>query len=487
MNEVHRALAIARELQRRASRRRIETFYPDAGALRRGLYPKHLAFFDAGREHRERLMLAANRVGKSEGVGAYEVTCHLTGRYPDWWTGHRFTRPISAWAAGDTTQTVRDIIQRKLLGPANDIGTGMIPGDLIGSIRARSGGVSDAKELVYVRHVSGGWSELGLKSYDQGRVAFQGTEKDLVWLDEEPPMDVYSECVIRTMTTQGHMLLTFTPLLGLSEVVMSFLPGGKLPEGGVMRDGQRFVVMATWDDAPHLSEDDKTALLASIPPYQRDARTKGIPQLGSGAIYPIPESELVVPPFEIPKEWPRGYGLDVGWNFTAAVWGAWDEENDTVYLYDEYKRSHAEPVANAQNIRIRGEWMTGAIDPASMGSSQKDGSSLFDDYVRLGLNLIKAENAVEAGIHKVFTRMTAGRLRVFSTLQNWLGEYRIYRRDEKGKVVKEHDHLMDASRYLVATPGAMGTMPLSTYMGDEDPVVGIIDYDPFQDQGARHA
>ena len=35
-------------------------------------------------------------------------------------------------------------------------------------------------------------------------------------------MDVYGECLIRLMTTQGVLLLTFTPLEGISETVLQF-------------------------------------------------------------------------------------------------------------------------------------------------------------------------------------------------------------------------------------------------------------------------
>ena len=75
-----------------------------------------------------------------------------------------------------------------------------------------------------VQHQSGGTSYLGFKSYDQGRRKFQGTGKHVIWLDEEPPADVYDECLLRLMTTNGLMLCTFTPLLGLSDVAMRFLP-----------------------------------------------------------------------------------------------------------------------------------------------------------------------------------------------------------------------------------------------------------------------
>lgn len=214
----------------------------------------------------------------------------------------------------------------------------------------------------------------------------------------------------------------------------------------------RFCVQATWSDAPHLTEDQKTRLYDSIPPYQRDARTKGIPQLGSGAIYPVPETEIICDPFKIPKFWPRCYALDVGWNRTAALWGAWDQDQDIVYLYSEYYRGQAEPAIHAQAIRSRGIWIPGVIDPAAGGRSQIDGQKLINIYVDdLGLSLGEAENAVEAGIYEVWSRLSTGRLKVFAGLQNWLTEFRLYRRDEKGKIVKENDHLMDCCRYLCMT------------------------------------
>ncbi len=222
------------EKVRRLRIRKIESFYPDTGPLRRELYVKHLEFFRRGAVDRERLLLAANRIGKTEGVGAYELTLHLTGRYPHWWEGRRFDGPIDAWAAGDTSKTTRDIIQYKLLGPVNELGTGIIPADaLIGKPLSKAG-VPDAFEIVRVQHISGGISTLGLKSYDQRREAFQGTEKHCIWLDEECPLAIYTECLLRTMKTGafngGIILLTFTPLMGLTDLVLSFLPGGKLPD-----------------------------------------------------------------------------------------------------------------------------------------------------------------------------------------------------------------------------------------------------------------
>jgi phage terminase large subunit-like protein len=226
-------LRLLTERNRRGRLRKLWTYYPDSGPLRRELYPKHMEFFKNGREHHERLFLAANRVGKTEGAGGFELTLHLTGLYPDWWPGYRFSRPIHAWAAGATSETVRDIVQAKLLGPTDDIGTGLIPGACVGRMRPKAG-VADAIDTVMVRHVSGSDSMLKFKSYDQGRRSFEGTERDVIWLDEEPPLDIYSECVIRTAATRpgergGMILATFTPLQGMSETVLYFLPDGLTP------------------------------------------------------------------------------------------------------------------------------------------------------------------------------------------------------------------------------------------------------------------
>ena len=208
--------------------------YPEGGPLRRDLYPRHLEFFAGGKQHMERCMMAANRIGKTWGVGAFEVTCHLTGLYPEWWPGRRFKEPIDAWVAGDTSETTRDVIQVALTGVGGEgaegeLGTGMIPGDLFASKPSIKRGISGAFDTLRVKHASGGVSRAGFKSYDQGRQKFQGTKKKVIWLDEEPPIQVYEECLLRLTATSpgdtdGLMLCTFTPLLGLSKVALKFLP-----------------------------------------------------------------------------------------------------------------------------------------------------------------------------------------------------------------------------------------------------------------------
>lgn len=228
-----RALDLLTEVRRRSGQNRIDVFYPDHGPLRRELYPKHMEFFAAGAKYRERCALAANRIGKTEGMGGYETALHLTGIYPKWWPGRRFTEPVRWWAAGKTNETARDIVQRKLFGAVTGegtvnksvTGTGLIRGATIGHITWKQG-VQNLIDTAKVKHASGGWSELGMKSYQQGRGSFEGTEQDGIWLDEEPPLDIYGECLVRTATTNGIVMLTFTPLEGVTGTVLSFLPGG---------------------------------------------------------------------------------------------------------------------------------------------------------------------------------------------------------------------------------------------------------------------
>lgn len=220
-----------------------------------------------------------------------------------------------------------------------------------------------------------------------------------------------------------------------------------------------------------------------MPPHMRDARAKGIPSLGAGAIYPVPEESVICDPFNIPDYFPQCYAMDVGWNRTAVIWAAHDTNTDIVYLYSEYYVGNAEPPIHAAAIRARGAWIPGVIDPAARGRGQRDGQRLLNDYRQLGLeNLEVSENALEAGIYDVWTRMSTGRLKAFKTLLNWRQELRFYQRDEKGHIKDgQADHLMDCTRYIelsglsrsIVRPPSLWRKPngqINTFESEYDPL-----------------
>jgi hypothetical protein len=224
----------------------------------------------------------------------------------------------------------------------------------------------------------------------------------------------------------------------------------------------RALVTATWSDAPHLDEQAKAELQSSYLPHEIEARTLGIPSLGRGAVYPLAQGDYTCDPFPLPAHFPRAYGLDVGWNWTAAVWWAWDRENDQDYFYREYLREQAPPDLHVAAIKAVGDWIPGAIDPAAKQRSQVDGRNLFSEYATLGLKLALAENAVDAGVLHVYQRLAAGKLRIFRTCTKLLEDLRFYHRNEQGQIVKDQDHLPDAARYIALTgPKIAKTKPLA--------------------------
>jgi phage terminase large subunit-like protein len=271
--------------------------------------------------------------------------------------------------------------------------------------------------------------------------------------DEEPPADVYTEILFRTATTRGIIYTTFTPLKGMSAVVMGFFE----PENPVEAAKYKFYVQAGWKHVPHIPEEEKAALLATTPPYQIKARTEGEPALGSGAVYPISEAEITANLVVIPMSWPRVYALDVGFSRTAALWAAKDPATGRVYVYSEHYGAMGEPPTHAHAIKERGEWIPGVIDPACQGGSQIDGRKLIDLYRKLGLKLSMADNDVETGIKKVWNMLVDGQLKILPCCENFFREFRNYHRVESrdgnntGKIAKTNDHLVDCLRYLISS------------------------------------
>lgn len=392
--------------------------------------------------------MAGNQLGKTLS-GAAEAAMHLTGRYPEWWEGHRFDRPIVMLAGSESYELTRDGVQRLLVGPPmneEEWGTGYIPkASIVGT--TRRAGVSGAIDSVSVAHVSGGTSTLLLKAYEQGRGKWQANTADYVWFDEEPPEDVYFEGITRTNATMGLIAVTFTPLKGMSAVVARYL---------MEPSPDRCVVTMTIDDALHYTAEERAKIVASYPAHEREARTKGVPSLGSGRIFPVSEESIVVGSFTIPKHWAQIGGLDFGWDHPfGAARLAWDRDQDVVYVVANYREREQTPILHAAALRPWADWLPWAWPHDGLQHDKGSGDQLAEQYRRQGLNMLQERatfedgtNGVEAGLSDMLQRMQTGRWKVFSTCSSWLEEFRLYHRKD-GKVVKERDDVISASRYAL--------------------------------------
>lgn len=427
---------ITRELERRTAQRRLTDYRP---------YAKQKTFHDAGATFRQRLLMAANQVGKTWAAG-FELAMHATGEYPDWWGGRRWDRPIVGWAAGVTGESTRDNPQRILLGRPGAWGTGAIPKASLSDCSS-SRGLADAVDTIQVRHKTGEISSIQLKSYEKGREKWQGETLDFVWFDEEPPADIYMEGLTRTNATGGMTLITFTPLLGMTEVVTRFL---------IEKPPGTHVTTMTIDDAEHYTPEQRQAIIASYPEHERKARTQGIPQLGSGRVFPIDEDEIRVEPFAIPADWPQLGGMDFGWDHpSAAARLAWDRDSDCLYVTACHRAKQQTPVLFAGAVKPWGAWLPWAWPHDGLQHDKGSGIQLAAQYRNQGLRMLgvhaqfeDGSNGLEAGIAEMLDRMQTGRLKVFSHLAEWFEEFRIYHRKE-GLIVKERDDILSATRYGV--------------------------------------
>ncbi len=419
-------------------------------------YAKQREFHRLGASMRERLLRAGNQNGKSFCVGS-EASYHLTGQYPDWWEGRRWDRPTVVWASGETAEATRDNPQRVLCGMPGETGTGAIPAVCLGDYGLASG-TADLYDYMKVRHhtngVFDGWSIVRFKYYAQGRKKWQGPPVDFVWFDEEPPEDIYDEGLARTIATGGMAALSFTPLQGMSTVVLRFL--------GDERTADRSDTNMTIEDAEHISPAERARIIASFPAHEREARAKGIPTLGSGRIFPIEEDAIKVEPFPIPDHFAQIAGVDFGWDHPAAgARLAWDRDADIIYLTHAHRAREQTPVLFAPAIKAWGEWIPVAWPHDGLQHDKGSGIELASQYRAAGLDMLEDKathppapgepegsggNGVEAGLMEMLDRMQTGRFKVFSNLNQFFEEFRLYHRKD-GKIVKLMDDIISATRY----------------------------------------
>lgn len=409
-------------------------------------------FIAATADYFECCLCAANQIGKTW-TGTAIDAFHLLGEYPWDWEGHMFEHPPMCWALGYSMEKTRDLLQKALFGDyANGRFTGgLVPRERIVSWESATG-TPNAMRTVRVKHTKG-VSTIQFWSYSQGQHAIMGDVVDWFHVDEEPvDQSIRPQVLTRTSNGDrgrgGRGIYTFTPENGRTELVIKFMDDPS---------PSQFFMMKGWDDAPHMTPEKRDRMLMQYPEHQRDMRTKGIPMLGHGRIYDLADEFVTCDPVDIPPHWFVINGMDFGWDHPQAhVQLVEDRDNEMFYVTRAWKQSKVSANDAWGAVKAWAEYTPTAWphDGLQHEKGRHDAVQQRVHYDNAGFSMLpdhatwpEGGNSVESGIYELNDLMRKGKLKVFRGLSSWLDEFRQYHRDDKGRIVKVRDDLLDATRY----------------------------------------
>lgn len=367
-------------------------------------YPKQAEYIYC--KDKSKALLAGNQIGKTSSM-RYEETLHLTGDYPSDWKGVRYNHPIKTWIIGPNHNKVRDTVQFEMLGKPGRLGTGMIPKDRIDSVIPKSG-TPQGVDIAYVKHKSGGLSEVKFLSLQSDLEQFMSDTIHRAAFDEPPTVEILNEVRIRLIVLDGYETFTMTPV-GNNKAIAE----------QIIENPYTTVFHIAMDDAPWLNEEKINRILADNEPWEREARRYGKLLIGNTAIFKAKPEEYLCESFEIPSYWPRIGGLDIGGNHPTCAYAiAWDRDADTVYVYKEFKITGDE--ANAPDVarKLKGlqiEWATShdAFNKSFGMSSSAGNRSVADVFKDEGLRVFNAGREPWQRIEKCKTLIKEGRFWIF--------------------------------------------------------------------------
>lgn len=438
------------EIERRKREEKLKYYRP---------HEKQLMFHQCMK--RNRWVLGGNRTGKTE-AGATECVWLARGTHPY----RKIGRALNGWVVSLSAEMQRDVAQKKLLS--------YIDPEWIRGIRMREGSASDPEggviDYIQIECVHGGVSTIGFKNCAQGREKFQGTSQDFIWFDEEPPEDVYQECLMRTLDNGGLIFGTMTPLKGMTWVYNAiYLNQGNDPEV--------WYVAMSWADNPYLSAQAVAQMTAALSEEELATRRNGRFVALNGLVYgEFDEAVHVIDPFDIPREWQDLISIDPGMsNPLSAHWYAADHEGN-VYVVAEHYRAGVgidEHMADIDRISRELEWkrdgygrLDALMDAAADQHTLQAEKSVAELFREKGLNVNTRVNKSRwAGIQRVKqylrrrpcfdkARWPEGKpaLFIFRTCPMMIREFKQYRWKADGEneePVKKDDHAMDELRYYL--------------------------------------
>ena len=439
--------------------------FPNDGEYARTEYKKHMEFIAATATKNVVYFRAANRIGKTL-LAAWMACVFMTGMYPQWWTGRRFDRPVNVWLIGVDHEQVLAAMQNIMFNAAFEEGDGgLLPKELITDVKLKqkpAGAIFSFKVL----HVpTGKYSNATYKCYAQEVDKFQGAKIDIALFDEEPPMSHFSEVMLRLASGKkggesGLALIAATPLKSMTPFIKQFEN-----EDSNIRKFSHMVV-ASWEDVPHISKDEQESLIAMMPPHEIEARTKGIPYLGGGMVFPVAPHRYTVEPFNIEK-FPGSYkyinGLDTG-STTFAVFLAIEPITNKIKVYAELEFKDVPIPVIAYSLSQLNQAIYMA-DTSINAVNQFDQRSYNQEFVDCGMCLKSPNKKLkEAFIAKLYTAMVSGKVEISKDCKKLLSALVTYIRDEEGKINKKDnpdDHPIDALLYaLQGIPLAMSKMDI---------------------------
>ena len=427
-------------------------------------------FFLTGK-HERRGILAANRIGKTVST-CYETAMHLTGLYPEWWEGYRFTTAITAMVAGEGWSQVALVLQNELLGTQDvkiteNLGTGAIPRDCIVPDTMRNDGANNIG--CEIRHVSGTNSYLLFANYTQEVRQLQGFKLNLAVFDEQPPDDFFSEIVTRTATTQGKVLCSFTPLKGLNGLVSKFWN---------KEEGYEFIRVA-WDDVPEMDPwgqpfllyETRRQLERDYLPHEREARIAGKPVMGKGAVFQLnnwPTYKTGEIDFTRMPRIQRVIALDLGLvnDKTVISLMYWEPSEKTAFLHRQIVVQGIEEAVPTQYINhlLRPEVFGTPIilpaDASTHGRYTMSANSIRELFEQYELNVYekaimnppdsqgRVTNHKAYGINQMRQMLEVGSLMINENCTNFLSEAGNYYVDERGRF-SDPDDCIDSCRYAL--------------------------------------
>lgn len=447
-------------------------------------YPFQEQWIEASKHYKQRYLSAGNRLGKTFGACA-ELAIHLTGLYPEWWNGAVIDEdePCVFWCIGVSQDAVNNVLMKELLGVSDcrdltNLGTGAIPKECIDIFSMDKDGARCKK--VSIKHVNGKKNTIHFFASTQDEAVLMGSSVKYVLMDEQfkNETEIYAQALTRTATTSGYISVTCTPEQGKTPLWEKF---------NTDDSGYLYFQKATWDDAPHLTEEDKQRLLAGFPEYQKEMRMNGTPVLGAGAVYPFSDKEIdgvltidqiKTNPFAYKLLWgcDFGYSSNIDADPSTLILTAYEMETDRIYIVDEWD---SKKDVKANRLSHMPEHMASIIKNSAFpyaplivphdAKKQIDGlgtnTTRLSEFKRYGVNVLPqvfeiphqlTNGAIEKPKHSRSLHWTIGYVnKLFSEdklkinlkkLKGLVDELRNYVWKENGEPRDSRNHFLDAMR-----------------------------------------